>query len=365
MGEEVAITGSPPIPGAHPGSFCSGGLRPGSVRWEVATLAGVARARWATWEGMVVVRVARAGVLRMAVAGAVAVVLPLAVGAPSRGSFPGTNGGFVLVESGGGQTSLVLTNREGVTVRRLAECPHDYCFRTPDWSPTGAWVTYVRSASSERSQVIIVRADGTGSRTLRRRGHSSYPVWSPNGHRIAFVNAETGYIATMRSDGTDVQRVLNLSDVSWGGEIFGLDWSSRNRLVLTDWQGVFTVHPDGTNLRLLAPSGRRTVPVDPSWSPSGRWLVYYRASSTDSGGGGVDSNGDIFTMRADGRSSGHYSLGVTGSDPCWAPDGSHIAYFAGPASGRTGVLHTVVTDGTGDTVVGTPVLVSGLDWRPR
>jgi Tol biopolymer transport system component len=291
-----------------------------------------------------------------------AVMLPLMAVAPARGSFPGTNGGFALIEVVGGQASLVMTSRTGVTVHRLARCQFDpqvqsSCLSTPDWSPSGTWVTYVRTVSGA-DRVVIVRANGTDRRTLRHDGHSWYPVWSPDGRRIAFVNAESGYLATMRRDGTHVQRVLKLSDVLWTGDIFGLDWSSGNRLVITGWNGVLDVRPDGSDLRQLASttSGHRT-PVAPDWDPSGRWLVYYR-TVTYSGSDDLKPYGDISLLQAGNPDAN--DIGVGGADPCWSPDGSLIAYIGG------GALYTVAPDGTGNTVVaGTTGSVRAVDWRPR
>jgi Tol biopolymer transport system component len=292
----------------------------------------------------------------------VAVVLPLVVGAPARGTFPGTNGGFALIEVLGGQSSLVTTTRTGVTVHRLARCEFDprvqwSCMSTPDWSPSGTWVTYVRSVSGA-DRVVIVRADGTDRRTLRHDGHSWYPVWSPDGRRIAFVNAVTGYLATMRRDGSHVQRVLKLSDALAYGDIFGLDWSSGNRLVITGWNGVLDVRPDGGDLRQLAITGGHRTPVAPDWDPSGGWLVYYRAA-TYSGSDDLKPYGDISVLQVGNPDA--TDIGFTGSDPCWSPDGSRIAYV----SAFDGYLHTVAPDGTGDTVVGTTGSLDGPDWRPR
>jgi hypothetical protein len=324
---------------------------------EVKSLSGLTVGR--RWR-VVLVRVSGRTVLRVVLAGALAGVLPWAVAGPARGTFPGTNGGFALVEVHGGQASLVMTNGTGVTVHHLAWCQLDPktqepCLRTPDWSPSGKWVTYVRSVSGA-DRVVIVRANGTDRRTLRHDGHSWYPVWSPNGRRIAFVNAESGYLATMRSDGTHVQRVLKVPDVLFAGDIFGLDWSSGNRLVVTGWNGVFDFRPDGSDLRQLANTSGHRTPLAPDWDPSGFWLVYYRAV-TYSGSDDLRPYGDISVLRTGDDSATDIDRGA---DPCWSPDGSLIAYLAG------GALHTVAPDGTGDTaVVGTTGSVRAVDWRPR
>jgi Tol biopolymer transport system component len=107
------------------------------------------------------------------------------------------------------------------------------------------------------------------------------------------------------------------------------------------------MHPGGTGLRRLTHNQRSDE--DPDWAPQGHRLTYVHDDT-------------IWTMRADG--SDKISLGVRGSGPTWAPDGSLIAYI-GQADGA---IHTVKPDGTQDIAVGNPVAVGyifGLDWRPR
>jgi Tol biopolymer transport system component len=315
-------------------------------------------------EGLVVVGAARTGAMRAALAGAVAVVLPLALGAPARGSFPGTNGGFVVVRpwtgaDGVARSSLVRTDRNGDTVQRL-DLQRRHYLAYPDWSPSGTWVTYVRVKEHHNTdQVRIVRADGTDRQVIRRDGYFNYPVWSPTGRRIAFWGGKDResrqYITTVRRDGTHAQHLLHVGDF---GDMYGMDWSSRNLLAFSDgW--LFTIHPDGSGLRQVLGASHDAVPLYPDWSPGGRRLVYVQ------GRWRLETeilHGPICTIRADGTDKEVLGVGVSGTKPSWSPDGSQITYISYP----DGALHTVASDGTGDTVIGTPDRpAGGVDWRAR
>ena len=65
----------------------------------------------------------------------------------------------------------------------------------PDWSPDGARIAFAKSTATG-NVVCVVRADGTGLRSLAR-GDS--PAWSPRGRRIAF--ARGGEIYTIATAG--------------------------------------------------------------------------------------------------------------------------------------------------------------------
>ena len=60
------------------------------------------------------------------------------------------------------------------------------------WSPDGEQLAFtkVRGDVSERRDVFLVRADGSGLRQLTRTGDAGAPVWSPDGDTIAYAQFE-------------------------------------------------------------------------------------------------------------------------------------------------------------------------------
>jgi TolB protein len=85
----------------------------------------------------------------------------------------------------------------------------------PVYSPDGTriaftgWDTNLDAATAE---VFVMNADGTGRTQLTQNTfEDSYPAWSPDGQRLAFQSARDGNleIYVMNADGTGVTRVTN------------------------------------------------------------------------------------------------------------------------------------------------------------
>jgi TolB protein len=103
------------------------------------------------------------------------------------------------------------------------------------------------------------------------------------------------------------------------------------RIAFDNWDDVYTIDADGSNLTRLT-----NAPIhefDPSWSPDGTRIAY----RTDAG-----DVTEIWLMNADGSDKHRLTDGLS---PAWSPDGSIIA-FAGP-KGSTGVITLIRPDGTG------------------
>jgi len=136
------------------------------------------------------------------------------------------------------------------------------------------------------SDIYVVRTDGRWISRKTTSLNEASPVWSPDGRHIAF-DGWTGYRA----------------DRAW----------------------VYTMNPDGTHRRRLAPGG------GPQWSPDGRRIAY----ANDDG---------IFGMNSDG--TGKKRLTRSGGGLYWSPDGKHIAFTRGDYIPSD--VYVVNADGSGE-----------------
>jgi TolB protein len=190
-------------------------------------------------------------------------------------------------------------------------------FQAPTWSPDGRRIAYEQSIwESQRSNLYVMNADGSGRRRLTRLRNARSPAWSPDGARIAFTHRpeRPGY---------------------------------REIYVLTLKTG---------KLRRLT----RTKAADeslPQWSPDGRRIVYQRWGETY----------DVFVMNVDGSGQRNLSRrpGWLNGGPAWSPGGGLIAFASG---GEDPVIYVTPADGSGraQRVPRSPTLAEyELDWGPE
>ncbi len=152
--------------------------------------------------------------------------------------------------------------------------------RTPRWSPDGASLAVVTEVDGQ-DWIGVVDAAGSWPRRLTDLACTSdEPAWSPDGSRIVFTSKRDG-------DRLGHGREVWVVDVATGAETRlteedgNLDaeptWSpdgSRIAFVSerTGWKQVWTMAPDGSDARPLAPEDAEQT--EPTWSPDGSRIAW-------------------------------------------------------------------------------------------
>ena len=140
------------------------------------------------------------------------------------------------------------------------------------FSPDGKKIVF-NSDRSGRRHLYIIDINGQNLKRISREEGSYYtPVWSPRGDFIAFTKQQGGqfYIGVMEIDG------------------------SNERMIAKSF------HVEG-----------------PTWSPNGRYIMYFKEERTAEDGSGGDSS--LYSIDLTGHNERRIITPLGGSDPAWSP----------------------------------------------
>jgi TolB protein len=188
----------------------------------------------------------------------------------------------------------------------------------------------------------VMEPDGTGL-TLLTSGPDadSYPIWSPDGTRIAFTSYQQGSSTLIVMDAEGGHRITladGLLGPAWvgGGVRFGpaigLSWSPDSQRIAfsarigdAPEQQIYVTDADRPGATRIG--GSVLYGISPSWSPDGSLIVFKRIVPCC--GGPPDS---LWLMSPDG-SNLHQLSATTGTRDAlggttWSPDGTRLAFIA-------------------------------------
>ena len=254
----------------------------------------------------------------------------------------------LVTAGGGGSSAIIATLANGGR--------SDTAVVTVAGAPSLCSLIAFASSRDGNSAIYVMRADGSGVTRLTGIGPSQFPVWSPDGSKIAFLHPVPfscrlhcrQYILVMNADGSGVRQLTN-------GDDFSPVWSpdgTRIAFRTGNWE-IYVMNADGSGKVNLTnnPGSDGT----PAWSPDGTRIAF---SSNR------DGNDEIYVMNADG--SGQVNLtNNPGSDggPAWSPDGTRIAF----SSYRDGneEIYVMNADGSGlQNLTNNPGEDRGPVWSP-
>ncbi len=174
---------------------------------------------------------------------------------------------------------------------------------------------------SRSANIYKMNSNGTGQAAISS-AVGGQGARSPDGYRVVFQGHTGGYnIWVMNLDGSSLVKLTTSNSCqwpAWSPDGAYITYGSSNRL--------YIMNSDGTNPQLLIGSvGPYTFH---GWSPDSKKIIY-------------TISGTLYTSEIlNGAATNEVSLGVTGDEPAWSPDGAKIAY-------TNSTIRTMNSDGTG------------------
>jgi TolB protein len=237
---------------------------------------------------------------------------------------------------------------------------------------TGALATSAHTTPpGKNGQIAFIRKDAgghwqiwTSGRRLEgarqitsRAADSGWPVWSPDGRKLAFDSSRTdpnpndstavNDVFTMNPDGSDVAKLTDSvgasADAAWSadGSLIAFDADRGDR---TSQQGIYVMRPDGSDTRRVTtlPAGYQ-ADLAPRFSPDGKRLVFTRYR-----GSGGSEKAALYVVRLDGTGLRRLTtFAIHAGDADWSPDGKRIVFEAYPSARSYGDVWVIGVNGRG------------------
>ena len=168
---------------------------------------------------------------------------------------------------------------------------------------------------------VLDLRSGTGARLTLDRAGAHWPVWSPDGHRVAFASNRHGAtdLYEHSADGTGIDSLVLRSD--WTTSVS--DWSADGQSLVFTREG--ERQRDLWRLTLGDGSGKPQQITDTPWnelqaqfSPDGGWVAF---TSDQSG------TWEVFVRQLAGDRTARVSLN-SGTQPQWRADGRELFYLS-------------------------------------
>jgi serine/threonine-protein kinase len=217
----------------------------------------------------------------------------------------------------GGGSDLVWVDRHGAE-QRISDIHGD--FEVARLSPDGR-----RVALQSLNDIWICDLSTSALRRLTFAGVNQFPVWTPDGTRVAFSHPAEGTPPTLfwtLADGSGQPEQMTAD----GGVSFPSDWSpDGSALAFSRTSGV-----GGGNWDILAwqPTGQTTSAIEqtsfnevqPAFSLDGKWLAY----TSDSSG-----RREVYVRPYPGPGPRVPVSVDGGAEPHWGPDGRELFFVRG------------------------------------
>jgi len=265
-----------------------------------------------------------------------------------------------------GDETIFMANADGSDERQMTDLGKSCCGRV---SPAGTQILYSISSDDGRITTAIENLDNGIVRSIPlpdATANLGPGAWAPDGKRLALQlwddtdPSRDGVYTVRASDGADLVRLTDpgVADIPGGYAPDGAQLVVFRESNVQSVGELLLVNVDGSrDLRRISPDG---VPVgfgSVRYAPDGSVILFQEARTS--------STGALYTIRPDGTNLRKVFEDVDGkfaSHPTWSPDGSMIMFALSPVANdfehRPNGLYVIGADDTELRLV-----VGGRDFK--
>ena len=201
----------------------------------------------------------------------------------------------------------------------------------PVWSPDGSRIAFPSGQGRSKSALYVAKADGTGRKRITSFRWSDclwVGGWSPDGKKLAYTDNEGGCdgflaIYVVNADGTGGKRLRP----GWGHAAPA--WSPDGSLILHTSRGVFVTDPLGRHRQRIPgtaaiPSASRAARPPAAWSRDGKKVFFL---------GEVNGRTSVYVVNVDGTGRRDLTPGLSVGVFAVSPDGTRLVVSVGTDTG--------------------------------
>jgi len=279
---------------------------------------------------------------------------------------------IAFVSDRDGSSNIYTMNPDGSDQKHITQGFPTDAF--PVWSPDGSKIAFSRRGVGVQPNIFVVNDDGSNPVSLTGGdfiNFSELPSWSPDSTKLTFAGYGTfsgnGDVFVVNADGSDLVNLTNVDGPGASAPVWSPDGSKiaflMNDAILTQEspqheiyvQKIFVMNADGTGPTRLTGS-QYLYESNPAWSPDSNHIVYMGECSD------LSCSDEIFQIFIDDeqKTSGEGSSMY----PKWSPDGKKISYIYYVPGTEWSEIHIIDIASGSDALLTSDYSDSNASWSP-